>query len=510
MTESIEGPGTSPSPEPRLSKSKYLSGLQCHKRLYLEVHHPQYASPHDISTQAMLDMGTEIGELARRCFPGGILVKAGFRQREEALAETAALIQNPSVPTIFEGAFEYGGVLVRVDILQRISSGGPFTPPTWRVIEVKSSTKVKETHLNDLAIQNYVVAQTGISLAAGCLMHIDTRYRFEGGDVDISRLFTIVDVTEALAGRLDGISEHLRTMKAMLRERREPEINPGHHCQSPYECPFWDYCTKDKSPRWIYNLPGSRQTVTRLAEQGVVLIDDIPTMAPLSPSQRRVKDNVEYISPGLEAALRSIRHPVHHVDFETVMLAVPRYPSTKPYQSIPVQWSNHIVSESGETMHHEYLHAESTEPRERWAEALIESLGSEGSVCVYSAYEEAMLRQLGEAFPRFRSAINSIIRRLWDLHPVIRDHYYHPGFAGSYSIKSVLPAVVPSLGYDDLEIREGGQAACEYYRMVFVETDWVERLRIREALLQYCARDTFAMVELRRALLEKARQVSEM
>jgi hypothetical protein len=187
------------------------------------------------------------------------------------------------------------------------------------------------------------------------------------------------------------------------------------------------------------------------------------------------------------------------------MLPVPRFPSTRPYQSIPVQWSNHIELEPGTVVHREFLHLDPTEPRKQWAEALIEALGSKGSICVYSAYEEAMLRQLVEAFPEFRSAFRAIRNRLWDLHPVIKEHYYHPAFQGSYSIKSVLPALVPSMSYDDLAIRQGGQAASEYYRMVFVETDWIERAAIKEALLRYCARDTLAMVEMRRALMEKAR-----
>ena len=163
--------------------------------------------------------------------------------------------------------------------------------------------------------------------------------------------------------------------------------------------------------------------------------------------------------------------------------------------------------EPGALLHQEFLHADPTEPRRRWAEAVIESLGERGSICVYSAYEEAVIKQLVEAFPEFRSAFNAILKRLCDLHAIIKDHYYHPAFNGSYSIKSVLPAVVPSMGYDDLVIKEGGQAASEYYRMVFFESDWVKQSMIREALLRYCARDTLAMVELRKVLREKARGV---
>lgn len=503
MTESDDRLSAPASTAPRLSKSKFLAGLQCHKRLYLEVFHPQLATPPDPSMQAMLDMGTEIGELARRRFPGGVLVTAGYRQREAALAQTAALLEDPAVPAIFEAAFQHEGVVVRVDILERVPLP-PGEPPAWRLIEVKSSTRVKDVHLDDLAIQSQVLLGAGLTLRGACLMHIDTGYLYESGDVDLERLFAIEDLSEAVASRRARVPERLAAMKAALAGPEPPAIEPDHHCHSPYECPFWAYCTKDKPARWIYHLPGAKQLVARLVQQGVTTIDEIPDGTNLSPVQRRVKENVEWVSPKLGDVLRSVRYPVHHLDFETVMLPVPRFQSTRPYQSIPVQWSNHIELEPGEIVHHEFLHGDPSEPRKRWAEALIESLGERGSIVVYSAYEEAMMRQLVEAFPEFRSAFNAIIKRLWDLHPVIKGHYYHPAFQGSYSIKSVLPAVVPSMGYDDLSIKEGGQAASEYYRMVFVESDWVDQAAIKEALLRYCARDTMAMVELRRALQIKS------
>lgn len=490
---------------PRLSKSKFVSGLQCLKRLYLEVYRPQLATPPDAGLQAILDMGTEVGALARRRFPGGALVRAGHRQREAALSETARLIDDPAVPAIFEGAFLHEGVLIRADILERIQ-GAAGVAPGWRLIEVKSSTKVKDVHLNDLAIQTHVLLGAGLSLSATCLLHINTGYVYEQGDVDLSRLFTLQDLTDTVAARRVAVPDQLAMMQKMLLQGEPPAIEPGAHCQSPYECQFWNHCTADKPARWIFHLPGSTRTVNELVAQGITVIDDIPETTPLSLAQRRVKENTEWISAHLAGVLRSVHYPVHHVDFETVMLAVPRFPLTRPYQAIPMQWSNHIQQESGDLIHHEFLHDAASEPRKRWAEALIESLGERGSICVYSAYERAVMEQLAEAFPEFRTAFRLIIKRLWDLFPVIRDHYYHPGFHGSFSIKSVLPALVPTLGYEDLVIREGGQAASEYYRMIFVETDWIEQASIKEALLRYCARDTLAMVELRRVLKEKAEQ----
>ena len=503
MTEFQDLSSVSMVTPPRLSKSKFLSGLQCLKRVYLEVHHPQLATAPDASTQAILDMGTEIGTLARQRFPGGVLVTAGYRQREAALAHTAELLQDPAVPAIFEGAFLHDGVLVRVDVLERVPVPEDEAP-RWRLIEVKSSTRVKDVHLDDLAIQSQVLIGAGLSLAGTCLMHINTGYVYEQGAVDLAELFTIQDVTEAVTSRRIGVPAQVAVMKTVLLQSQPPLIEPDQHCQTPYECPFWEHCTKDKPVRWIYHLPGSKQAVSRLAEQGISLIDDIPAGATLSLAQRRVKENVEWISAKLGSVLQTVRYPVHHVDFETVMLAVPRFPSTRPYQAIPVQWSNHIEQESGELVHHEFLHDAASEPRKRWAEALIESVGERGSVCVYSPYERAIMEQVAEAFPEFRSALKGIIKRLWDLHPIIKDYYYHPAFMGSSSIKSVLPAIVPAMGYGDLTIREGGQAASEYYRMVFLETDWIEQASVKEALLRYCARDTFAMVELRRVLREKA------
>jgi len=491
-----------PQAPPRLSKSKFLSGLQCLKRVYLEIHEPYLATPPDGATRALLDMGHEIGLVAQRRFPGGVLVAAGVRQREAALARTAALLDDPAVPAIFEAAFESDGVFVRVDILERRPNDA-IGASSWRLIEVKSSTKVKDVHLSDLAIQSHVLLRAGIGLAAACLMHINTGYRYGGGDVDLDQLFAIEDVSDAVAKRRAEVSGLLGVMKERLTALAAPAVEPGSHCLSPYECPFWMHCTKEKPDRWIYRLSGPKAAVAELVRQGISTIDAIPPETPLSPLQRRIKDNVEWISPKLKAALESIRYPVHHVDFETIMPAVPRFALTRPYQAIPVQWSNHIEDRSGTVVHHEFLHDQPTEPRRRWAESLLESLGDRGTICVYSPYEQAVIKQLMEDIPDLRSAFRNILRRIWDLQAVIQAHYYHPDFGGSYSLKSVLPAMARSVGYDDLTIKDGGQAAAAYHRMVFVETDWIEQAATRDALMRYCARDTWALVEVRNALSRK-------
>ncbi len=493
---------------PRLSKSKFLSGLQCHKRLYLEVHHPVLATKPDAGTQAMFDMGTEVGELARSHFSGGVLVTAGYRQTDAALAQTVELVQDLTVPAIFEAAFLHGGVLIRADVLERVQDA-EGQPCGWRLIEVKSSTKVKDVHLEDLAVQSEVILGAGLMLVSVGLMHINTGYLYRDGAIDLNELFSIQDLSEAVAQRRAAVPERLATMTRMLLQTQPPAIEPDQHCHTPYDCPFWDHCTMDKPARWIHYLPGSKQVVGQLTQQGVTTIDEIPVGTKLSPVQRRVKDNVEWVSGTLGSVLKAVQYPVHHLDFETVMLAVPRFSETRPYQALPVQWSNHIEQATGELCHEEFLHKDVSDPRRGLVESLLESLGDQGSICVYSPYERSILEQLAAAIPSLKPALMRIVSRLWDLFPIIKDHYYHPAFGGSYSIKSVLPAMVPALAYDDLVIKEGGHAASQYYRMVFVETDWVERATIEEALLRYCARDTLAMVELRRALKEKTKMKDE-
>ncbi len=488
---------------PRLSKSRYLAGLQCDKRLYLDTHHPELASPADEATRAILDMGTEIGVLARRKFPGGVLVEAGYRQTQRALETTAALLADPTAPAVFEAAVMAHGVLIRADILERVV-GSAGQPDGWRLIEVKSSTKRKEVHLDDLALQTYVLQAAGLRLLGSLLMHVSTQYVFTDGPVDLGQFFSLHDVTDEIASRVGELPARLAAMQAVLDRPAVPVIEPGEQCHSPYECPYWAHCTKEKPARWIFHLPGHRRVIKGLAARGIDTIDAIPPGTTLSPIQERVRANVEWCSPRLGTVLRQVQHPVHHLDFETIMPAVPRFPETRPYQVLPVQWSNHIELETGEVVHHEYLATGSHDPREELVERLLESLGKKGSICVYSQYERSVLATLAERFPQWKSAIGALQNRLWDLLEILQDHYYHPDFRGSYSIKSVLPAVVPALSYGDLEIQGGAVAARDYIRMAFEVTDWVERDRIAAALRAYCARYTLAMLELRRRLLCKA------
>ena len=288
-----------------------------------------------------------------------------------------------------------------------VSSTAEGQPCGWRLIEVKSSTKVKDVHLEDLAVQSEVILGAGLTLVSVCLMHINTGYLYRDGAIDLTELFAIQDLSEAVAQRRAAVPERLATMNRMLLQTQPPAIEPDRHCHTPYDCPFWEHCTKDKPARWIHYLPGSKQVVDQLTQQGVTTIDEIPAGTKLSPVQRRVKENVEWVSAKLGPVLKAVQYPVHHLDFETVMLAVPRFSETRPYQALPVQWSNHIEQATGELRHEEFLHKDVSDPRKVLAEALLESLGERGSICVYSPYERSILEQLAAALPSLKPALRA-------------------------------------------------------------------------------------------------------
>jgi hypothetical protein len=484
---------------PRLSKSKYMAGLQCPKRLYLEIHHPELATDTDAATQAVFDMGARVGALARETVPGGVLVDVDYHEVREGLERTAALLADRTVPAIFEGFVEFDGIVVRPDLLERVAAD------RWRLTEVKSTGQVKPEHHDDLAIQAYVLTGAGCRLDACRLMHIDTGYLYPGGPLDLSQFFSAEDVTADVLARQADIPKRLREMREVLAAATAPAIEPDDHCTHPYDCAFWDHCAAGKSPRWIYHLPGGRRAYRELVALGVQTIDEIPAGFPLSPLQQKAKDGIECIGPGLGAALKTVQYPVHHLDFETVGSAIPLYPSTRPYQAVPFQWSNHVEASDGSVRHEEYLHADGGDPREPFARTLLASLGHEGSICVYTSYEQNVLTALAEALPDLRADLLALVPRLWDLHAVVKAHYYHPGFGGSYSIKAVLPAVIPALAYDDLEIQDGTTASLQYAQVVFGDVDMEAQARLRAALLKYCERDTLAMVEVRRALHQKSK-----
>ncbi len=496
---------------PSLSKSRFQYGLQCLKRLYLETNNPELADPVAPVLQARFDTGTAVGELAQQRFPGGRLIEESYRAHESAVTRTQTLLSDFLIPALYEAAFTYQGIRTRVDVLARNPAGG------FDLIEVKSTTSVKDEHITDAAIQLYAVEGSGVPIANAYLMHLNNRYVYEGGEHDLRQLFTLEDVTDrARQFVADSVPEELERMWAALRADETPDIATGPHCLRPYRCSFFDYCHANEPVNPIRELPGrlGPHLEERLNAAGIATIGNIPSDgeadALLTDMQRRVRDSVAsgepFVGPGLGGALSGIAYPVSFLDFEAVSQAVPVYIGTRPYQPIPFQWSLYVREESGELRHAEFLNDDVDDPRERLITALLEAMPSTGSIVAYSPYEKMTILALARDFPRYAKPLRALADRIVDMLQIVRQHYYHPAFHGSFSIKSVLPALAPDLTYADLAINEGTLAAISYQRMIAVETPADERAHLRAELLTYCDRDTEAMIRVYDALRQAATQ----
>ena len=244
-----------------------------------------------------------------------------------------------------------------------------------------------------------------------------------------------------------------------------------------------------------------------LTEIGVETIDEIPENFPLTALQERIRQcvssNQEFISPDLRSELLDVEYPIHFLDFETIAPAVPRYAGTRPYETVPFQWSDHILFEDGQLEHREYLCLEDKDPRAEFTETLLTALGDEGTIFTYTGYETGILKSLAMSIPPLKPKLSSLTPRFKDLYAIVRRYYYHPLYHGSFSLKYVLPALVPSMSYEKLSIQEGALASLEYLRMIDAGTPAGEKERIRKDLLEYCGVDTLGMVMIRDELLER-------
>jgi Domain of unknown function(DUF2779) len=488
-----------PVTSPALSKSRFMAGRQCHKRLYLETYRPELAGSADESGEATFEVGHAVGALARNRYSGGALIGEELDWAEADRA-TRAAFRDRAIPAIFEGALSFDGVRVRIDILTRTRDR------RFDLFEVKSTLDLKPEHEWDLAVQYHVLRGAGVPIRWARLMHLNRDYVYPGGDYDLKRLFTFTNLTRLVHKRRREVVVALKEMRRTLAAKSPPSISIGPQCGAPYTCPFYDHCRGDLPEHSIEQLPRLRVRLReQLAAMGVIEIAKIPAdFDGLSTLQARVVEAVRtgtrFFDPSISRRLRKLRFPVHFLDFETFLPAVPLYAGTSPYQIIPFQWSNHVLNTGGAVSHREFLHDKRTDPRRPFAERLLETLGTKGSIVVYSSFEAARLRELAEHFRDLRPALGRVQKRIVDLLPLIREHVYDPEFHGSFSLKSVLPALVSRLGYDDLEIADGGLASLAYAEMQAPETSSERCAELSAALLAYCKRDTLALVELFRLL----------
>jgi predicted RecB family nuclease len=485
-----------------ISKSKYMAGVQCLKRLYLLVHQPELGTGKTAADFALMDQGRQIGKLAQQLFPGGVLVRSGDPQ--EAIRVTRQLVANPAVPAIFEAAFEHGGVFVRVDILHRRRDG------CWRLIEVKSSASMKEEHAEDVAIQYRVLTKSGLDVASCHLAHVNRNYVYQGGDIDPWRFFRIRNVTREVHRLQTKLTFQLRSEFRVLGMPTEPSLPTGKHCLQPTVCEFFDRCNIPRPSDHIGCLPRLHASAAEeLEEIGVESIHDIPEDFELTEIQRRAATCVQtgepWFGPELGKELDGLKYPLFFMDFETVNPAIPRFAGMRPFDQLPFQWSVHVQRQpDAEPEHREFLATDTNDPRREFIISLIDALGESGSIVVYNApFESQRLSELAEWFPEFVERIKNVQQRLFDLLPVVRNHVYHPAFAGSYSLKAVLPALVPEMSYGGMAVANGQDAGLAWESLVRGGLEQGERERTRKVLLDYCGQDTLALVRLAETLQHK-------
>ena len=483
---------------PNLSKSRFVAGWQCHKQLWLRVHEKDAPELQvDVVLQDRFDQGAEVGALARTVFPGGVLIDLPHDDPARVDATRRAL--EAGAPSVFEATFAEDRVYAAIDVLERAGEG--FT-----LIEVKSSTKTKDEHIPDVAIQTWVARKAGIDVRRAELMHLNTDFRHP----DRGELFVRTDVTaevEAFQARIPGmIEEQLAALSG-----RQPDVPVGTHCwMIERECPFWDRCfPTDEHHVWtLYR--AYREQKWALVLKGIRRVLDLPAVYKLSEIQRRQRKALEtgrmIVEPGLRAALREFDGRLGFLDFETISRALPVWPDVGPWRQVVVQFSYHEedAGAPGGYRHRAYLAEGPGDPREELALQLLEATRDAERIVMYSSFERTRIKELAEWLPHLAPDLQALQGKLVDLLPVIQNNVYHPRFAGSFSIKQVLNPMVPDLTYDDLAIVDGQVASVEIARLLFVAHKVRDRDQLRRDLLAYCERDTWAMVRLLERLREEA------
>ena len=484
----------------RLSKSRFVAGCQCYDFLWWKVHEPD--APEfvpDVALEDRFEQGTEVGERARTWFPGGVLIDLPHTAVDERVQQTREALE-AKAPAIYEATFVEDDVYVAVDVLERVDGG-------HNLIEVKSTTDVKEEHYPDAAVQTHVLRKAGIDVRRVDLMHLNKECRYP----DLSNLFIRENVTPQVEEMLPGIPGQIAAQLEML-DGPFPGKGFGEHCLTASYCPFQERCFPDMSGDHVMTLHGvGPKKAWDLMQAGYHHISDLPPDHKLSKVNRRqlaaLAKGGTVVEDSLGRALEPLVPPLAFLDFETVGRAIPVWDGCKPYEQVPAQFSCHVDPGDGQFAHHEWLADGRGDPREGLARALVEVCKGARLIVTYNVgFERGRIRHLAEALPDLAPELEAIDRRLFDLLPVVRNHVYHPAFEGSFSIKDVLPVLAPDLDYGSLDVSEGQVASVLIGRLMLEPErfDAEERTTLRRQLLEYCELDTWAMVKLLQELTRLA------
>jgi Domain of unknown function(DUF2779). len=483
---------------PAISKTRYLAGLQCPKLLWHHFNQPDAFPPIDAATQALFDQGRQVGTIAKRLFPTGLEIGAGTIEKNavDQLSRAAASRRLP----MFEAGFVAGCAYARADVL------APVGRAQWDVVEVKGTTKAKDVHVSDLALQRHVYEGAGLSIRRCSVMHLDPDY-VRRGEIEPRKLFAQTDLTNDVDEVVGSVGSELKKMVRIIRQQRSPEVEIGPQCSEPYHCPLRTMCWKAVPKHSVFTLTHVGPKAFAWFHDGIARLQDLPRDAPVDVKQdiqlRAIRSRRAQVDrDALREFLGSLEYPLHFLDFETINPAIPVWDITSPYQQVPFQFSLHIVDRpGGKPVHHAFLANGTADPRPEILARLKRHLGQRGSIVAYNAsFEKNVLRACGQAYPAFAPWWTKTEPRVVDLLQPFRSfHYYHPDQCGSASIKAVLPALTGK-GYAGMEIADGATASQEFLRITFGKVSAAERRRVRAALEKYCGLDTAGMLRIVRAL----------
>lgn len=489
-----------------LSKSRYCKCVQCENILWLSKYKPKCAVVED--NEAILENGRKVGELAKGLF-GDYDDVPYDNDINKRIEKTRELLQNkPNVIT--EASFIYDNNFCSVDVLK--NSDGV------EIYEVKSSTKVKDIYIDDVAYQYFVLSNLGLDVKKACIVYINNEY-VRGKELDINQLFNIDDLTDLVLAKQNEIRDKINQINEFMQAHgsdNEPESHLRKDCFDPYPCSFWEYCTRDLPKPNVFDISGMWKSVQfRKYDEGKVSFEDLEN-EDINPKYleqidfelngRKPKINNDAVN----GVLDELNYPLYFIDYESCQYAIPEFEGTKAYQQIPFQYSLHIIKEEGAPLEHKEFLADPNDDEliRTFAESMIRDMPENGSVIVYNkAFEATRNKEIGEMYPDLKDEMDRFNDNMVDLMVPFRNRdYYTKEMEGSYSIKKVLPALFPNdpeLDYAELSlIHKGDEASNAFVRLREMQPKEQEIMR---ALLEYCKLDTFAMVKI----WEKFNEVTE-
>lgn len=489
-----------------LSKSLYTRGLQCVKSLWLKKYKKDVLTLPNATAEAIFETGNEVGELACELFPNGVEVEFNPEDYDGMISTTQELT-NGGVKNIYEASFKYAGIFVAVDILHINDDS------SVEIYEVKSSTHVKDVYKHDASIQYYVLDGLGYKVNKVSIVHINNKY-IRDEELEIDKLFTIADVTDEVIELQNDIPTYLATFENYLKDSEsEPQKDIGVHCSNPYDCDARGYCWSHIPEYSIFDISRLKSDKKfELYNQGIVNFTQIPDISNFSTAQQiqiesELTNKTIINKETIKEFVDNLSYPIYYLDFETFQQAIPQWKGIVPFMQIPFQYSIHVENEDGELEHKEFLAKDGFDPRYELAKKLVEDIPRDVTVLAYNmGFEKGVIRKLAEQFEEFSHHLMCIHDNIQDLMiPFQKKDYYTPSMRGSYSIKYVLPALVPEMAkaYENLDLVHNGSEAMQTFARLS-KMDDEEKVEYRKALLEYCKLDTLAMVEVLERLKRSA------